>query len=120
MPKFEKHIFVCGNQRPAGHPRGSCDPEAKGELQVKFKQTLAARGILGTSVRANKSGCLEQCEHGPTVVVYPDAVWYGRVTPGDVEEIIEAHIVGGKPVARLVLPEQCINTATCEHKPRRI
>jgi (2Fe-2S) ferredoxin len=120
MPKFEKHIFVCGNQRPLGHSRGSCDPEAKGELQVKFKQTLAARGILGTRVRANKSGCLEQCEHGPTVVVYPDAVWYGRVTPNDVEEIIDAHIVGGKPVTRLVLPEDCINTATCEHKPRKI
>ena len=119
MPKFEKHIFICGNQRPVGHPRGSCDPESKGELHTKFKQTLAARGILGTTVRANKSGCLEQCEHGPTVVVYPEAVWYGRVTANEVEEIVESHIVAGNPVARLVLPDACINTATCEHKPRK-
>jgi (2Fe-2S) ferredoxin len=120
MAKFEKHIFVCGNQRPLGNPRGSCDPETKGELHACFKQTLAARGIAGTRVRANKSGCLEQCEHGPTVVVYPDAVWYGRVTVKDVDEIIDSHILGGNPVARLVLPEGCINTGTCEHKPRKV
>jgi len=119
MPKFEKHIFICGNQRPQGHPRGSCDPEAKGELHAKFKLALTGHGIAGTRVRANKSGCMEQCEHGPTVVVYPDAIWYGRVTPNDVEEIVASHIVGGKAVERLVLPDACINTATCEHKPRR-
>ncbi|MGA9041953.1 MAG: (2Fe-2S) ferredoxin domain-containing protein [Terriglobales bacterium] len=119
MSKFEKHIFICGNQRPPGHPRGSCDPEAKAELQTLFKQKLAARGVPGTNVRANKSGCLEQCEHGPTVVVYPEAIWYGRVTANDVEEIIDSHIVGGKPVARLVLPDACINATTCEHKPRK-
>jgi (2Fe-2S) ferredoxin len=119
MPKFEKHIFICGNQRPLGHPRGSCDPEAKGELQAKFKQILAARGVASTRVRANKSGCLEQCEHGPTVIVYPDATWYGRVTTGDVDEIVESHVLGGRPVARLVLPDACINTPTCDHKPRR-
>ena len=49
------------------------------------------------------SGCLDQCEHGPTVVVYPDAVWYGRVTAADVDEIIESHIVNGKPVERLMI-----------------
>jgi len=119
MPKFEKHIFICGNQRPQGHPRGSCDPEARGELQAKFKLTLAERGIPGTRVRANKAGCMEQCEHGPTVVVYPDAIWYGRVTPDDVGEIVESHIVGGKAVERLLLADACINAATCEHKPRR-
>jgi (2Fe-2S) ferredoxin len=120
MPKFEKHIFICGNQRPPGHPRGSCDPEAKSELQAKFKQKLAERGIAGTRVRANKAGCLEQCEHGPTVVVYPEAIWYGAVTVADVDEIVESHILGGEPVARLVLRDACINAATCEHKPRRI
>jgi len=62
------------------------------------------------------SGCLDQCEHGPTVVVYPDAVWYGRVTANDVEEIIESHIVNGKPVERLMLPEECINASSCPHR----
>jgi (2Fe-2S) ferredoxin len=115
MPKFEKHIFVCGNQRPAGHPRGCCDPLAEAKLQKFFKQKLAERGLKG-KVRANQSGCLDQCEHGPTVVVYPDAVWYGHVTEANVDEIIEAHILGGKPVERLRLAESCLNTATCEHR----
>jgi (2Fe-2S) ferredoxin len=118
VAKFERHIFVCGNQRPAGHPRGSCDPTGSGELRKAFKQKLAEHQIAGTRVRANQSGCLEQCEHGPTVVVYPEAVWYGRVKLEDVDRIIELHLIGGQSVADLVLPEGCINTPSCEHKPR--
>jgi (2Fe-2S) ferredoxin len=114
MAKFEKHIFVCGNQRAAGHPRGCCDPEGRAELQLAFKQNLAARGLKG-KVRANQSGCLDQCEHGPNIVVYPEAVWYGRVTLSDVDEIIESHIVGGKPVERLRIPDAYLN-ANCEHR----
>ena len=114
MAKFEKHIFVCINQRPEGHPRGCCNPNGQGELQWVFKQKLAERG-LKNRVRANKSGCLDQCEHGPNVVVYPDAVWYGHVKLADVDEIIESHILGGKPVERLMLPDSCIN-AFCEHR----
>lgn len=90
------------------------------ELQLAFKQKLAACG-LKHRVRANKSGCLDQCEHGPTVVVYPDAVWYGRVHMEDVDEIIESHILRGQPVERLILPEACVNTPSCAHrtpKPR--
>jgi (2Fe-2S) ferredoxin len=117
MPPFERHVFVCCNQREPGHPRGCCDPDAQDVLQKAFKKALAARG-LGKRVRANRSGCLDQCEHGPTVVVYPDAIWYGRVTLADVDEIIDSHIVLGKPVARLRLPDECINTVTCAHKPR--
>ena len=114
MGKFEKHIFVCINQRAEGHPRGCCNPDGRGELQALFKQKLAERG-LKHRVRANKSGCLDQCEHGPNVVIYPDAVWYGRVRLADVEEIIESHILGGKPVERLMLPDSCINSF-CEHR----
>lgn len=117
MPKFEKHIFVCGNQRPAGSARPCCDPEGIEALQKLFKEKLAARGLKGR-VRANKAGCLDQCEHGPNVVVYPEAVWYGRVNPADVDEIIESHIVGGKPVERLILPDSCLNM-NCEHRPAK-
>ncbi len=115
MPPFEKHIFVCGNQRPAGHPRGCCDPLAEARLQKLFKQKLAQRGLKGR-VRANQAGCLDQCEHGPNVVVYPEAVWYGGVSEADVDEIVESHIVGGRPVERLRLADSCLNTATCEHR----
>lgn len=114
MPKFERHIFVCCNQRPPDSPRGCCDPKGQAELQWAFKQRLAERR-LKHRVRANKSGCLDQCEHGPNLVVYPDAVWYSHVTLADVDEIIESHIIGGKPVERLILPDTCINTY-CEHR----
>lgn len=108
MPKFEKHIFICMNQREAGHPRGCCDPTGQGELQWLFKTKLEQRGIK--MVRANKSGCLDQCELGPTVVVYPEGVWYGGVRPADVDEIIESHIVGNEPVERLRIPDGVLNT----------
>ena len=119
MPKFQRHIFICANQRETGHPRGSCDPSGEGLLQKAFKQKLAERGIRGDVVRANKSGCLEQCEHGPTVVVYPEAIWYGNVSTDDVSEIVESHIIADSPVERLLIADSCLNTATCPHKPRK-
>jgi (2Fe-2S) ferredoxin len=118
MPPFEKHIFVCCNQREPGHPRGSCDPDANDALHKAFKQALVDRG-LQRRMRANKAGCLDQCEHGPTVVVYPDTVFYGHVTAADIDEIIDAHLIGNEPVARLRLADDCINTTTCPHKPRK-
>jgi (2Fe-2S) ferredoxin len=110
MPKFDCHIFVCTNQREPGHPRGCCNPDGSAELHRIFKTKLAKRG-LKTLVRANKSGCLDQCELGPTVVVYPEAIWYGHVRPDDVDEIIDSHIVGGRPVARLIIPDEQLNAA---------
>jgi (2Fe-2S) ferredoxin len=74
-------------------------------LQKAFKKALAERGI-SRRMRANKAGCLDQCEKGPTVVVYPDNVWYGKVTEADVTEIVEEHLIGGRPVERLRMPEE--------------
>lgn len=101
MAPFDKHIFICCNRREAGHPRGCCDPTGSEALQKAFKKAIAERGLK--RVRANKAGCLDQCEKGPTVVVYPDTVWYGRVTEADVNEIVEQHIIGGRPVERLLM-----------------
>ena len=109
MSKFEKHIFICTNQRPDGNPRGCCNPSGNAELHRAFKEKLAERGIPNSKVRANKAGCLDQCEAGPTVAVYPDAVWYGGVTPADVDEIIDSHIIGGHPVERLIIPDSVLN-----------
>jgi len=117
MPRFTRHIFVCGNQRPAEHPRGSCDPTGSDTMQKLFKAKLIEHGLRG-SVRANRSGCLNQCEHGPTVVIYPEGIWYGGVTGADVEEIVSEHIVNGRIVERLSLADSCINTPICPHKPR--
>ena len=118
MAPFVHHVFVCANRREAGHPRGCCDPTGAEALHKAFKQALADRG-LNRRIRANRSGCLDQCEHGPTVVVYPDEVWYGGVTLDDVAEIVDGHLAGGVPVARLRLADDCINTGACPHKPRR-
>src|SRR5215831_16176922 len=107
MSKFTKHVFVCGNQRPEGHPRGCCDPAGTSELQRAFKTQLSLFGLKDT-VRANKSGCLDQCEHGPTVVVYPEGVWYGGVKAEDVAEIVESHTINKIPVTRLMLDDDCL------------
>jgi (2Fe-2S) ferredoxin len=102
MAKFQKHVFICTNERTAEDPRGCC--KAKGSEQVveAFKKALHARGLKRV-IRANKAGCLDQCANGVTVVVYPEGTWYGRVTVEDVAQIVEEHLVGGRPVARLVL-----------------
>jgi len=100
---FDKHLFICCNRREPGHPRGSCDPTGSEALQKAFKKAIAERGIK--RVRANRSGCLDRGEKGPSVVVYPEAIWYGRVTEADVIEIVEQHIIGGRPVERLLMTE---------------
>jgi (2Fe-2S) ferredoxin len=117
LAPFEKHLFICTNQREPGHGRGCCSPDGSEALQKAFKKALAERGLT-RRIRANRSGCLDQCEHGPNVVVYPDAIWYGGVTEADIPAIIDG-LVSGEPVARLRLADECVNTATCAHKPRK-
>lgn len=105
MPCFQRHVFVCINERSADHPRGSCKAKGGAEVRDALKAALKAKGI-GKEIRANNAGCLDQCEQGVTIVVYPEQVWYGHVTLADVEEIVESHLVHGKPVERLLLPDQ--------------
>lgn len=108
MKRFEKHIFICENKRPDGHPRGCCSE--KGSLQVRemFKKRLKELGI-NSEVRANAAGCLDACEFGISVVVYPEQIWYGAVKVEDVEEIIQSHIINNKPVKRLFISDKRFN-----------
>jgi (2Fe-2S) ferredoxin len=115
LPVFERHVFVCHNVRPEGAPRPSCTKDGKSDLHAALQQLVRDAG-LGGRVRINKSGCLDQCEHGPTVVVYPEAVWYGGVRPEDAAEIVQEHLVGGRPVERLRMADGCINTKNCPHR----
>jgi (2Fe-2S) ferredoxin len=115
LPPFERHVFVCLNSRPADAPRPSCTRDGTSALHARLQQ-LSREAGLGAKVRINKSGCLDQCEHGPTVVVYPDAIWYGHVQPEDAEEIVREHLVGGRPVERLRLADECVNTKNCPHR----
>lgn len=108
MKRFEKHIFVCENKRPEGHPRGCCADKNSVEIRAMFKKRLKELG-LSTEIRANAAGCLDACEHGVTVVVYPEQTWYGKVTIDDVEEIIQEHLVNDNPVERLRIKDKKFN-----------
>jgi len=108
MKRFEKHIFVCENVRPKSHPRGCCSDKGSKELRQLFKDRLKSRG-LNSTVRANAAGCLDACEFGATVVIYPEQIWYGNVTENDVTEIIESHIINNKPVERLMIKDKRFN-----------
>lgn len=101
--KLRAHVFVCTNERPAGHPRGCCKTKNSEGLVQLFKEEIAKAG-LNKQIRAQKAGCLDVCEFGPTLVVYPDGIWYGRVQPEDVQEIVKSHLQDGKPVERLRIP----------------
>ncbi len=105
MAKFQRHVFVCTNERAPEHPRGCCKARGGEEVRSALKRELTARGMQ-EMVRANNAGCLDQCEQGVTLVVYPEQVWYGGVTAADVPELVERHILGGEFVTRLMLPEQ--------------
>jgi (2Fe-2S) ferredoxin len=105
VPSFQRHVFVCTNERPADDPKGCCKAKGGVEVRDKMKAELKARGI-SKLVRANNAGCLDQCERGVTVVVYPEQVWYGGVTVDDVVEIIDKHLIGGQIVDRLLIPNQ--------------
>jgi (2Fe-2S) ferredoxin len=101
--KPEKYVFVCTNERPAGHPRGSCVQNGSIEVLQTFRDLQGEKNLFNFKVVA--TGCLEPCLAGPTVVVYPDDVWYGGVTVDDVERIIDEHLVGGHAVEFLILDE---------------
>ncbi len=103
MKKLEAHIFVCTHERPSGHLRGCCKDKKSEELIPLFKQELSKAGISAVT-RAQKAGCLDACELGPSIVIYPDNIWYGKVTPQDIPEIVKSHLMEGKPVERLRMP----------------
>ncbi len=98
--KFDKHIFVCTNERPNG--KQSCG-EAHGMALVKAFQNAIADNGLRVSVRAQRAGCIDVCDFGPALVVYPEGVFYGKISLDDVTEIVEKHIINNEPVERLRL-----------------
>jgi protein-tyrosine-phosphatase len=100
VSRFRRHVFVCQNERAPDDPRGCCAAKASAEVLERLKAAIHARG-LKKEIRINKAGCLDQCALGVSIVVYPEGVWYGRVRPEDVDEIVEQHLVGGRPVERL-------------------
>lgn len=100
-PYYEAHVFCCTNRRPAGHPRGCC-AERDGEA-LRDHMKSRARDLGLKNVRINSAGCLDRCELGPTMVIYPEGVWYSVPTKADVDEVLETHMLKGARVERLML-----------------
>ncbi len=101
---FAAHVFVCCNRRPDGHRRGSCAAQGSEKLKDYMKARAKELGIKG--VRVNQAGCLDRCEFGPTMVIYPEGVWYQIRDQADVDEVLTAHLVQGGRVPRLMLTEK--------------
>jgi (2Fe-2S) ferredoxin len=100
MSYYQHHVFFCLNQRDDG--RACCANHDAATMQAYAKDRIKELGISGEGkVRVNKSGCLDRCDAGPCVVVYPDATWYTYVDKHDVDEIIDSHLLKGKIVDRL-------------------
>ena len=94
MEIYKKHVFVCTTGK-------TCPTEGGEDVCSALRKEIADRGLKKV-IRINKSGCLDQCGNGPMVVVYPEQVWYAHVRPEDAQEIVESHLIGGKPVERLL------------------
>jgi len=103
MPKPEKHVFVCTQGRPPGHPRGSCSEKGCMAVMDTFLQEMQKRNLFERFAVTN-TGCLGPCSYGPSVLVYPEGVMYGNVTKDDVATIFDEHLLGGNVIERLVVP----------------
>lgn len=101
-PYFAAHVFVCCNSRPEGHHRGSCAARGAEKLRDYMKARAKELGI--PAVRVNSAGCLDRCEFGPCVVIYPEGVWYRVGSPADVDEVLQKHLVEGGRATGLMLP----------------
>lgn len=100
-PYYEAHVFCCTNRRADGHPRGSCAEKGGEALRDYMKSKAKALGLK--NVRINSAGCLDRCELGPTMVIYPEGVWYSVANREEIDEVLEKHLVEGGRVERLML-----------------
>ncbi|MDE2029144.1 MAG: (2Fe-2S) ferredoxin domain-containing protein [Alphaproteobacteria bacterium] len=104
MPElyYDHHAFCCTNRRPDGHERGCCVSKGGERLRNYMKKRAKEMGLPST--RINGAGCLDRCEMGPCIVIYPEGVWYAPQNEADIDEILVTYLQQGKRVERLVLP----------------
>jgi (2Fe-2S) ferredoxin len=103
VQRFEHHIFVCQNVRDESDARGCCMARGGGPVLEWFKAEVHGRGWK-SRMRVNKAGCLDACDFGPTVVVYPEGTWYSPRTQEDVRAICDRHLARGELVKELLIP----------------
>ncbi|MBZ5495348.1 MAG: methyltransferase domain-containing protein [Acidobacteriia bacterium] len=99
MEPFLYHVFICDQVKPEGAP--ACTARGAGAVIETLRREIAAQGMID-EVQLTTCGSLGLCEHGPNLVVYPDGIWYGGVSPEDVPEIVRSHFKEGTPVERLM------------------
>lgn len=105
MPKPLKHVFVCTQSRPPGHPRGSCQRQGCMSVMDEFIQEMQRRNLFA-QIAVTNAGCLGPCQYGANVLIYPDGVMYGKVTREDVKIIIDEHLLGGQIIQHLCVPTE--------------
>ena len=98
---FKVHTFACFQQRPPGHPRGSCAEQGAKALWERLGAKL--EGLGNPEITMTATGCLGFCRAGPLMVVYPDGIWYQPKTEADIDEIVQSHFAEGNPVERLII-----------------
>lgn len=105
MSFYQHHVFFCTNQRANGE--NCCANHRAAELHAYAKKKVAALGLNGAGrIRMNKAGCLDRCELGPILVIYPDETWYTFMDESDIDEIIDSHLIKGQRVERLLVDSQ--------------
>ena len=98
---YQRHVFCCVNERAEDHPRGCCKARGSQELRNYMKDRAKELGIK--RLRINNTGCLDRCELGPTMVIYPEGVWYSCTTKEEIDEVLQTHLIDGGRVERLQL-----------------
>ena len=101
---FDAHVFVCCNRRPDGHKRGSC--AEKGSEKLRDYMKVRAKELGLERVRVNTASCLDRCELGPSVVIYPEGIWYKIETTADVDAVLEQHVRDGGRATGLLMPTE--------------
>jgi (2Fe-2S) ferredoxin len=100
MSYYTYHVFFCNNQREDGEQ--CCEQYGAQAMRDHAKSRAKSLGLVRSGkVRINTAGCLNRCEQGPVMVVYPEAIWYTYVDQSDIDEIIDEHLVNGRVVERL-------------------
>lgn len=105
MPRPEKHVFVCVQNRPLGHPRPACSQKNCAEVAEEFFWHLQERQLFD-KVQVTTTSCLGPCNEGPTVLIYPEGVMYGGVKKADVATIYDEHLQNDKPVESLLVSKE--------------
>ena len=103
---YQTHIFCCTNRRPDGHQVGCCASKGSESLRNYMKDKAKELGLKET--RVNSAGCMERCDLGSAIVIYPEGVWYTPKTKADIDEILTVHVQQGKRVERLLMPPRAV------------